>query len=221
MATTTGDNIFYRTSSTAAALEAESATQAGSIQVALNNRAQKNYRWANAIVKSAQTGMAINDTGYVVTENITYRYNGSVWDAWDSGWITSINAPTNLTVGTGGSATSVQRYKYISGKIYFDYTFVLGTTGASVGVAPSLNLPIYLMMRSGGVESLGMETGVIYDLSAASTVGYTKHLLLTSNTVRISYNTATTWAITNITATAPITFASGDVIAGAFWADPA
>ena len=154
---------------------------------------------------------------YRVDVGITDRWTGAAWVPWDSDWITWTTAPTNITVGTGGSASSVQRYKWIAGRVYFDYKFVLGTSGQSVGTTPLLNLPITLVMA---VPTLPTTTGEgsIYDFSPGA-VTYTKTRLASATTARIDSWAA--GAYVGITAIAPITFASGDIIAGGFWGDTA
>ncbi len=100
-------------------------------------------RFADAAARTAAIPSPVLGSKTVLTSTeIIYRYNGSTWKEWESDWITWATAPTNLTVGTGGSAATVQRYKYIAGRIWFDYRYVLGTSGASMGTAPTINFPI-------------------------------------------------------------------------------
>lgn len=76
-------SIFYRNTSTAAALEAESATQATSVDTALttfsNSRAIRTYKWADAAARAVQTGMTEGDIGDQADTDVTYRYNGTSW----------------------------------------------------------------------------------------------------------------------------------------------
>lgn len=148
---------------------------------------------------------------------VTYRFDGSNWKAWESDWITWSTAPTNITVGTGGSASSLQRYKWVDGRPYFDYKFVLGSSGQSVGAAPVLNLPITLVLIVPGLPPTTGE-GAIYDFNPGA-VSYTKVRLASATTARI--DTWASGAYGAISSTAPITFAAGDTIAGGFWGDVA
>lgn len=133
-------------------------------------------------------------------------------------WITWATAPTNITVGTGGAAATVQRYKIIDGRYYFDYRYVLGSSGASMGTQPTINLPVNVAMRI-PANNIAEGDGGAYDLSL--TTGYfTKHLIATTATVFIRH-TYTGSATSTISSTAPFTWAAGDVLAGGFWADPA
>lgn len=132
-------------------------------------------------------------------------------------WTTWATAPTNLVVGTGGAAQMVQRYKRIAGRYYIDYRYVLGSSGASVGSGPTINLPfnVAILNPQGGMT---VGDGAVYDLSAAATPAFTKAVLQSATTARIFTYTGT---IANITGTAPITWAAGDILAGGFWVDPA
>lgn len=152
-----------------------------------------------------------------LSSGVTYRWNGSSWKQWESDWISWATAPTNLTVGTGGSASSTQRYKWINGRPRFDYMYVFGTTGASMGTSPTLNLPISISMPVVG-SLLEASDGGIRDVSVPSTPAYTRLAVQSATTATIVTYTGTT---ASITSTAPITWAAGDILAGGFWADPA
>lgn len=175
-------------------------------------RMGKNYVWANAAARTAQTGMITGETGYQTDTAIVYRYSGSAWKEWDSDWITWTTAPTNLTVGSGGSATSSQKYKWINGKPLFECKYILGTSGFSVGTNPTINLPITLVLPTTNLPVLVSE-GSIYDASPAGTT-YMKARMDTTTTVRMNSYTG---AMAAITATAPITFAANDQLAIEFW----
>lgn len=83
MPLTTNWDIYYRDTSTPASLETESATQATSIEDALNaivaNREIQTYKWANSTERSSQIGMTGGDIGFQADTGITYRYDGSAW----------------------------------------------------------------------------------------------------------------------------------------------
>lgn len=194
-------------------------TIVAAIQALFNARADQTYRWADATARAAQTGMVVGNTGYQSDTGITYRYNGSAWDLWESGWITWATAPTNLTVGTGGSAGTVQRYKYINGRIWFECAYTLGTSGQSVGTNPQINLPFSIAMLGGVNGGMLLGDGIVYDAAPGAAVSnFVKAIQITASTVfPRTYN----GTVTAISATAPITFAAGDKIAVGFWGDPA
>jgi hypothetical protein len=216
MPVTSPDSISYPDTSTTGGWVAAILATVTSIQAAFSKRGRHNFQWADATARAAQAGMIAGDEGYQVDVAITYRYNGSAWKEWDSDWISWATAPTNITVGTGGSAASIQRYKWIAGRIYFDFKFVLGSSGASVATGPVLNLPISVAIPVTNGITTG--DGSIRDVSVPSTPAFTKATLLTATTVGLFTYTGTT---ANITATAPMTWAAGDIFAGGFWAEPA
>lgn len=155
---------------------------------------------------------------YQIDTKATYVYESSAWVLKDSDWITWATVPTNIAIGTGGSAASVQRYKYINGRVYFDYKYTLGTSGASVGTGPVINLPFSVtQIIPTNAQLVG--DGNIYDVSAVSGAFYTKARLNATSASQAVIATFAAGAYVTITATAPITFAAGDIIAGGFWAD--
>lgn len=174
------------------------------------------FRWADAAARGAQAGMVAGDRGYQIDTAVTYRYDGSAWVAWESDWITWATAPTNLTVGTGGSASTLQRYKWVAGCLSFEVKYVLGSSGSSVGTAPSINLPLSISLTMPSLPALTGEAS-LYDLSTTGSF-YGKFRAETATAVRINSYTGT---FANITATAPFTWAAGDILGGTFWANPA
>lgn len=209
----TGDNV---------SIEDITAAMADSVDDALveitAGRANLNYRWADAAARTAQAGMIVGYTGYQVDTGITYKYDGTVWDAWQSDFITWSTAPTNLTVGTGGAASSLQRYKLINGKALVDYKFVLGASGASVGTGPYITLPFNIVNPTARFAVLTGD-GNIYDLSATTNY-YTKVRVNDASLTQVLISSyAGTFA--NITATLPMAFGAGDMYQGEFWVEPA
>lgn len=176
-------------------------------------RLAENCRFADATARDAAlTAPALGDLATLTSDEVTYRYNGSAWKAWSSDWITWATAPTNLTVGTGGSASAVQRYKWINGKPFFECKYTLGTSGQSVGTNPAINLPFAIVLPTPNLPKL-LGPGSIYDTSAVATT-YMMARADTTTTVRLNTDTGTP---VGITATAPITFAAGDQLAIEFW----
>jgi len=219
MGTTSPDALAYPDPGYLLGVEQAIKDLADSTQTALAARSGRFFRVANAAAKTALSSsytLRVDDKAYQVDVALTYRYDGSAWKEWESDWITWATAPTNLTVGTGGSASSLQRYKWIAGRLYFDYKFVLGTSGASMGTTPTLNLPVTTSMPVTGALLQG--DGAVRDASVPSTPAYTKAAHLTTTTAAIVTYTGTT---ASITSTAPMTWAAGDILAGGFWAEPA
>jgi hypothetical protein len=176
-------------------------------------------RYADAAARTTAIPSPVLGMRSVLTSTeITYRYNGSAWKEWDSDWITWTTTPTGITIGTGGSASTLQRYKYITGRCLFYYKFTLGTSGASVGTAPYLTLPFSLVPPTTRYATLPGD-GSTWD-SSANSQNYTKARIndTTANQALLSTYTGT---YANITATAPWTWAAGDQLGGEFWGDPA
>lgn len=174
------------------------------------------YTWPTSAERTAQTGMALGYKGTQTDTGLEYRYDGTNWKEWNSDYISWTTAPSNLTVGTGGAAQSTQQYKWINGRIWFRYTFVLGTTG-SMGSSPTLNLPLSVTLIVPG-GSLANGGGAIRDASVPSTPAFTRELVTSATTALIQSGAI---GGTTITATVPMTWAAGDILAGGFWADPA
>ena len=175
------------------------------------------YVWADAAARTAQTGMTVGAKGTQTDTGVTYRYNGTSWSPWDSDYITWSTAPTNLTVGTGGSAATVQKYKYVGGRIWFSYSYTLGSSGFSMGTSPTINFPISVALTVTG-GSLATGDGAIRDVSVPSTPAYVRVNITSATTGIMQTYTGTT---ASITSAAPMTWAAGDILAGGFWADPA
>lgn len=177
-----------------------------------------NYRWADSTARNAQTGMVAGDLGYQTDTGVVYRYDGSAWKAWESDWITWATPPTNLTIGTGGSAAMVQRYRWVAGRLSFQYSYTLGTSGFSVGNIV-INLPFPVFQAVVRFPQL-VGSGTLYDASTTN-VSYTGFPRLNGtepDKVVIGIYAGT---YTTINSTTPWTWAAGDVIGGEFWADPA
>lgn len=154
---------------------------------------------------------------YAIDTGIEYLWDGTAWVSTDPVWTTWATAPTNITVGTGGLASTKQRYKVVGGRIFFDCKYVLGTSGASVGTGPVINLPFPVMKPTTRFAQLG-GSGGLYDASttAAETLAVPRLNGTADNQVLLNTFNG---AYVGITATAPWTWAAGDEIAVQFWAD--
>lgn len=163
-----------------------------------------------ASIPSPQTGML----AYVIAADTTYRYTAGVWKPWDSGWWTWTPTITNLTIGTGGTATG--RARYVAGRVEHDLVIRLGTSptmGAlSLTLAVALANPSATTSRGFEGESYLMDEGV----------GVIPAVLLLNpagTTILVRY-----WGTLNTTtplgASAPFTWAAGDRVFVRFIADP-
>lgn len=159
---------------------------------------------------------------YQIDTKVEYIYLSSVWTPWNSDYITWSTAPSNVTVGTGGAAATVQKYKWSSGRLYFEVRYTLGTGGGfAMGTNPTINLPFNIAFLAGGNYRLVGE-GTVYDASSGGTganVAFAAPLIQTDSTVRI--NSVSSGVYGTITSTAPMTWTSGDALSAYFWADPA
>src|SRR5690606_16873404 len=63
---------------------------------------------------SALSVLGADVRAWTIDTKIEYRFDGTNWKEWESDWISWSTAPTNLAVGTGGSAAMVQRYKWVA-----------------------------------------------------------------------------------------------------------
>lgn len=142
---------------------------------------------------------------------VTYRFNGTTWKAWESDWISYVATATNIAVGTGGSALKSHRYRYNGGDIEVDYMFILGTSGASVSGVVSFTLPVNTPAVSSAYGPI-RGGGSIADAS----LGWYPVFHVANNTavdsIRIQAVGAT--GPGNITSTFPITWAAGDAMGG-------
>lgn len=221
MGTTSPDGIGYPDVGYTGGIRLAVKDTADTTQTALLARAGRTFRPADAAALTALSSsytLQADDRAYQVDTGVIYRYSGSAWVPWESDWITWATAPTNITVGTGGSVSSLQRYKWVAGRVYFNYSFTLGSSGSSMGTQPTLNLPLAVAMRIPANNIAEGDAGA-YDLSA-TTGHFCKQLIQTSTTVYIRH-TYTGSATSTISSTAPFTWAAGDVLAGGFWGDPA
>jgi len=69
---------------------------------------------------------------------ITDRWNGSAWKAWDSDWLAYAGSVLSLVLGTGG--TQLVRWKYTAGKVLLEARFSFGTGGTYAN--PAIPLPV-------------------------------------------------------------------------------
>lgn len=172
-----------------------------------------NRRTGTTAERNAATGLDVwegllwGDT----TDGVEYRRTAGAWKAWYSDWRVYSAALTGLNVGTGG--TNYTESRYLAGTIAVRYKFVLGSSGFSVGTNPNFTLPVGALVGPNPVEAYAGFSS-LYDLSA--TVGFVSMVsAYTGGNARI-FVLGSAGAYSPITATAPFTFASGDVLSGEF-----
>lgn len=155
-------SIFYRNTSTPAALETESATQATSIETALSTltgvRQILSFKWANAAARTAQLGMSEGDTGYQLDTNISYEYNGSSWIVKSTSvLISSGTITTQSTIDIDGM-TGWTTYRLIldlpTASVSNDLGGILRTGGA-VDPSPTGDYSTQILVGSGATAAAG------------------------------------------------------------------
>jgi hypothetical protein len=183
--------------------------------------ASRPYVWADSTARLAQTGMTIGETGYQTDTQVTYRATSSTATvAWSSPWITYTPTLTNVAVGTGGSALSSFKYRYVGGNIQVKGSLVLGTSGASVGSNPKFTLPVnrealthpYQMIPGGSLYDTSSVVQRVAGVAADNT---------SVDTVRFYFLTPTGGNYDWPTALLPWTWAAGDAFFVDFQYTPA
>jgi len=171
MPTTSPDNIYFTDTSQPGNPITESATQATSIQAALNSRSVHSYKWNNSAARIAQTGMSEGDVGDQRDTNITYRYDGAQWRAISAGLIPAVPAGvagSGVVLSAGGLVTFTGSTT-VSVNGCFDSAFrrnqilIEWDSGAASDV--------FLRFRSGGTDATGLDytTQGVHNAAAAVT----------------------------------------------------
>lgn len=204
-ANTSPDSIVYPVSTDQIApLETVFANMATSVQNALNTRAVKGYRWADATARAAQTGMVAGDLGYQIDNDTLYRYSGSAWVIWERGDTTFTPSWTSATV----TGTNTGVYNVSGGWANVVISSLVTVTGTAA-VAPPLNV---------AGTALAANTSVIgfcsmIDASAGTSGRYLGTSVYSSPTlIAPRFTDPATGRIANLSATIPFTWASGDSI---------
>lgn len=134
---------------------------------------------------------------------------GADLDAYENAtaaWQTWSPTLTNLTVGNGGISAS---YRQVGKTVDFRFIFVLGSTSA-VGTAPTFTVPVAMHAAYTAAQYVG--GGTLFD---AGTAVYVALLRPSSSTVmgmEAALASGTYVGSSQITATAPYTFTTSDVI---------
>lgn len=176
-------------------------------------------RFADATARDAAlTAPALGDLAVLTSDEVTYRYNGSAWKAWNSDWLTWTPTVTGWIGGTGKVETF--KYRWVEGWALFDFRLKRGSSGATAAT-PILTLPFTARQIVPNFTRLD-GTGNIWNADDTGVPFYLGYLLdnASATTVSVRYIT-TTAQLGALTTTVPITFATNDEVAGQFWVEPA
>jgi hypothetical protein len=225
---TTANGIFYPDTSYLNGWRQADQDQADSIDTFLTARSIQSFRVANSASLTAlasQFTLQVDDRAYQIDTGVTHRHNGVTWKPWESDWITYAAtlsaAGGTFSVGTGGSASSSTRYRYVGGRIRLDFQFILGTSGASVGTSPKFTLPQPIGTLP-HVYAVYGTSGDMFDASS-SILRISAVLADDSSTtvVRPAYLDNISGLYEFPTATTPWTWAAGDIMRGSLDYEPA
>lgn len=160
---------------------------------------------------------------YQIDTKVEYIYLSLVWVPWNSAWITYTTtlgqASGTFAVGTGGTAEKTSKYKYVAGRVCCYVKFSLGTSGASMGTTPSFTLPFNAVQTIPQYTVLGRSISIYDSSSPASLFQGQIRLSTSSQSTALIYTDNA--GLAGITSAAPMTWASGDTIAGEFWFEAA
>jgi hypothetical protein len=121
---------------------------------------------ANAGLRTGESAVVQNDS--TATNNLTYRWNGTVWRSWASDVFTYTPTLTGLTLAGAGSA--VGRYWWVNGRIHLTMSIKFGGAGASLTGTVSFSLPVNAVAvdRSpqieGNADLYHTSGGLVYDM---------------------------------------------------------
>jgi hypothetical protein len=132
----------------------------------------------------------------VATDFDAYENATAAWTTWSP-------TLTNLTLSNG---TQIAKYRQVGKTVDFIWSFVLGST-SSVGTSPAFTLAVAPSTNWAFTGNTLFPTNcVAIDAGNAEWPGETR---LSGSTVSIFYK-STISAVSNITATAPFTWGTGD-----------
>lgn len=107
MPITSPDSIYYADGTTPASIATITAAVATSVQNAFNVRELRNYSWADATSRNAQTGMTTGEIGYQIDNDTFYIYDGSTWKIYAKQETEYVPTFTNLTPTSTSFAYSI------------------------------------------------------------------------------------------------------------------
>jgi hypothetical protein len=161
-------------------------------------------RFADATARDAEITAPVLGMRVVLTsDEITYRYNGTSWKAWESAWTTYTTTLANITIGTG---TQSFLYRYVQGGVEVEGQINF-STGSSMGSGPTFTLPV--AMDSTYVNDAPLGSGKVLATANYPILPWRSS---SSTTVVALYamNAAGTYtSLTSVSATVPGTFTTG------------
>lgn len=125
------------------------------------------------------------------------------WQSWTPTW-------TNLTIG---ASTQVARYVQTGKTVHFELSIVQGS-GGSVGSSPNFSLPVAISSNYITGSPNGGYIGDNALLNASTAVYNGRNRILSTTTLQLEYLSVSASNVvqSDVTATAPFTFATGSKI---------
>jgi hypothetical protein len=148
-----------------------------------------------------------------------YVYESSAWRLHSIPWASYTPTLTNMVIGTGGSAKGTLEWRNEGDQIHVRGYLILGSSGQSMGSVPTMTLPVPAAAISAPYQWVGT-CGSLNDVSAATVATLAMFRFNNGNTTVAVLSNAT-GTPTNISSTAPFTWAAGDAIYVDFIYDPA
>lgn len=174
-------------------------------------------RFADATARDAAlTAPALGDQAVLTSDEITYRYSGSAWVAWNKAWGSYAPTVSNFASATTGP-TTVGRYCISEGTVHTIVTSKLGTGTITVGNI-TVSLPIAAATTGLFADSSYFAGNVsMVDVTGGpqNCGGYVRYI--DANTVRVMRESAGGADVRAVTSsTTPFTWATLDEISLAF-----
>jgi hypothetical protein len=157
---------------------------------------------------------------FVIADGITYKWNGTVWKAWGSDWISYTPTLSGVAIGTGGAAANTASYRYIDGQVKVRGVITLGSSGASVSGTIDVTLPSTATALRHPYQTYA-GSGTLYDTSAG--VNYYSFVAAANASVTDIniFFVGASGVRGGTTASTPFVWAAGDSISYDFTYDPA
>lgn len=162
--------------------------------------------YASVVARDAiNSSPSQGDTALTLDTNRRYFFDGTGWIITGEPWQAYTPSSTNITVGSGALAG---RYQRENGRCHFRASFTLGG-GSAMGTAPTIGLPI----ATAGIPMNHLYVGIT-DTGTGFFTGVNLVVAASGASVEIRYaNSAGTPVTgTGITSTAPMTWASTDIL---------
>lgn len=166
-------SIYYADTGTPMSAEAISAAEANSVEAALDTvigsqRQIRNFKWANAAARTAQTGMTEGDIGDQADTDIRYRYSGSAW----------VNVSAGVVPLGSGVLNAVSSFAIDNLTGFDEYEITLDLPTSSVANQLSV-----VQLRLNGVADASANYDSQRDIAAAAVTSASSALAQTSWTI--------------------------------------